>query len=552
MLVLPLVLLIAHLLISGNWFRIAIKWYTFIFIIVFSLLAVVDLPLYYEWGYRLDTTPLIYLDNTRGAFASLKWYETFFYIITGICFIIPFLFYYNRFVSRKINNFQGNKFVQLPVILLVLVGLIIPIRGGLGTAPVSIGSAYFHKDAFVNHAALNLPWNIIYSITKLEDTKNPFLFYPEKKFDDFLKIYKSTDSSSKQLISSKRPNILIVVLESFTSKVIGVQNAEYKATPYIDSLARNGILFTNFYASGFRSDKGLVAILSGYPAQPNTSVMVFPDKTQKLPGLARTFDKLGYSTAFYYGGDINFASMGSYMLNIGFKDIVSQNNFEANEVKSSWGVPDEYLFAKLYKDIVKADTPYFKTVFTLSSHPPYDVPGKPFFTGNTAESKFINSIHYTDQQLGKFIRQLEMDGLLKNTLVILVADHGNKLTGNTEYNSKENFQIPMIWYGGVVKKTEVIQSISSQIDIPATLLNQLNISHHEYFFSRNIVSNSYMPEAFYAFRNGFGYLSDSAYYTYQKDVDQIFPVENKITPMAEYRGKLFFQALHENFIQLGH
>jgi len=548
-LILPMLLLLINCILPGKWTFKVIKIYTFFFIALFSILVVCDLGLYREWGFRLDATPLRYLKNPDEAFASTPFGIILLYILLCIALIVPYLYLYKKYIF----NLFTDKNISVPAIptFLLLTGLlIIPIRGGFDTAPISIGSVYFHSQPFVNHAAINLPWNILYSITKLKDMENPFAYDKSLDHKCFIRDFHSTTGKTDVIIHSKQPNILLIILESFTNNAIGVLNDIYDATPNLDSIAKRGLLFTNFYASGSRSDKGLAALLSGYPSMPTTSVMIFPDKTQNLPGLANSLKKVGYNTSFYYGGDINFASMKSFMLNTGFEYIIAKEDFPNNQSISKWGIPDEYLFDRVYKDIQVSDTPYFKTVFTLSSHPPFDIPAEQWLEGNDRETLFLNSIHYTDHHIGNFIRSLEKNKLLNNTLVIFISDHGNSYPGNHLYSSKQKFNIPLIWYGPVLLKKGIFNLYASQTDLPKTLLTQLGLPAADYYFSRNMFADDFRSEAFYAFRNGFGFISDSLNYSYFKEPDKITTLSGQITKRDEIRGKLFYQSLYDDFLSL--
>jgi phosphoglycerol transferase MdoB-like AlkP superfamily enzyme len=278
--------------------------------------------------------------------------------------------------------------------------------------------------------------------------------------------------------------------------------------------------------------------------------MIFPEKTQKLPGLANTFAEQGYSTSFYYGGDINFASMKSYLINTGFQKIISQDEFPANQRTMSWGVADEFLFQKVLGDLPQSNTPSFTTIFTLSSHPPYDIPAKAWKPGNDRETLFINYVHYTDSCVGSFVHELEKAEKLNNTLIIILADHGNQFPGNLSYSSMHKFRIPMIWYGKALKKQGTFDQIASQTDIPCTLLEQLGFSTEDYIFSRNLFGDSYKPEAMYAFNNGFGFVNDTLNFSYfqsSQQIEKIFGTSNNETVMP---AKLFYQAMYDNFLSI--
>lgn len=549
-LVLPSIMLALSGLIKGKWAKSVIRYYSYLLFVLFSLMVIADLEIYREWGFRLDATPLFYLSNIHDAFASTPVWKILTMIVIVGLFTWLLIFCYNRMLGPEKDYIAKRQWLNFPVFIIISGLLIIPIRGGFGTAPINTGSVYFHKEQFLNHAALNLPWNVMYSATKAKDMVNPYLFYPHQNTGEIINEFRESGKTKEFLLKNNRPNILLIVLESFTANVVGCLNDKIDATPKLNSIAKNGLLFSNFYASGVRSDKGLVAILSGFPAQPNTSIMIFPEKTQRLPGLAKSLSEVGYSTSFYYGGDINFASMKSYMINIGFQEIISKEEFPESQNVMSWGVADEFLFKRVSDDIEKSEAPYFKTVFTLASHSPYDIPSKPWKPGKDRDTQFINSIYYTDSCLGSFVNELERLGKLENTLVIFVADHGNLFPGSLPYSSKEKFHIPMIWYGDALNKTGIIDKIASQNDIPCTLLEQLSISSDEYIFSRDIFGESYTPEAMYAYNNGFGYINDSVNFSYFQNSDKIVKVSGNVTEEISMPAKLFYQAMYDTFLTL--
>ena len=145
--------------------------------------------------------------------------------------------------------------------------------------------------------------------------------------------------------------------------------------PNLEKIASEGILFTNFYANSFRTDRGLTSILSGYPAQPTASIMKYPAKSQSLPGISKSLRKAGYDTQFLYGGDADFTNMRSYFISMGMDNIVCDRDFPLSQRLSKWGVPDDVTFEKFYSLIKEQSRePFMKMFLTLSSHEPFDVP----------------------------------------------------------------------------------------------------------------------------------------------------------------------------------
>ncbi len=526
-----------------------IKIYNYFILAIISLLAASDLGLYNEWGYRMDVTPLLYLAKPKEAFASISFLFFLNHLIIATALISVFVYIFRIVFSEK--SFEDkSSWWSFSGIFLFLLCLFLPIRGGIGVATINVSSAYFSENNFANHAAINLPWNIGYSLTNLEATNNPFDFYSERDAIKLASAFTKKEGTHQQVLTTTKPNILLIILESFTANATGCLNGQIQVTPNLDSLAREGILFSSLYASGDRTDKGMLAIFSGYPSQPTTSIIKFPDKTQNLPALPKTLRTNGYKTYFYYGGDIDFANYKSYLMNAGIEHFISQNDFPASEKKSKWGVPDEFLFARVLKDIETMDGPYFLSLFTLSSHAPYDVPMEPFLEGKSDEIKFCNSVYYSDHHLGKFIDELESKKLLDNTLVIMIADHGNVWPGNLTNHSPLKYHIPMVWYGGVVRNTNtIVPVISSQTDLAATLLAQLNVNSDDYVFGKNIFSSNPSQQIVYSINNGFGYISDSLEFYYNRLPDHAIVEKGDLSQERLMEAKAYYQLLYNDFLK---
>ena len=317
------------------------------------------------------------------------------------------------------------------------------------------------------------------------------------------------NSTVSEKLINERPNIIIVILESFTAKIIQPLGGMKNITPNLNSLAKEGILFTKLFASGDRSDKGLLSILSGYPSQPNVSIIKFPQKTQSIPGLNKDLKSVGYESSFYYGGDINFANFRSYFVNMGYDKIISMNDFDDSVYNSKWGVHDHILLERFSHDLNIASQPFFSVVFTLSSHEPFDVPMQKVIDGNSQESKFLNSAFYTDKCIGEFVKRCKSQSWWDNSLLIFISDHGNRHPGSSGVHEEEKYRIPMLWIGGAIKQKDItIDTFCSQSDMAKTLLNQLGISNNDYVFSKDILADSNNSFGFYTFNSGFGFFSD--------------------------------------------
>ncbi|MBU8891773.1 MAG: sulfatase-like hydrolase/transferase [Bacteroidales bacterium] len=524
-----------------------LKGFTIVILSICAIIIVADLELYKSWGYRMDGTPLLYLAKPKEAMASTEtWLAIVLFLVTsGLIYITIRL--YNRIFREKVLEIRKSNILTLAILLLLTGCMIVPVRASFGIAPVNTGMVYFSNNKFSNHAAVNVVWNVMNSLAYRKNTEKTYNFMEDAVAEKITQSLHSQSSNNIKLLYSDKPNIVILILESFSSKVIGVLDGKWDATPQFNSLAEEGLLFTNFYSNASRSDKGIISILSGYPGQPTTSIIKTPEKTQSLPSLAKSFNNSDYETYFYYGGDIDFANMRSYFLNSETKHIISVDDFDPQFNDSKWGVHDEHLFERLYNDIVNEKEPFFKTVFTLSSHDPFEVPIKPKFEGNDRATKYLNSVYYTDSCLGEFFNKIRETEAWNNTLFILVADHGSNRPGNSQNHDVDKFEIPMLWLGGVLTDSiKTCDIIGSQIDIPSTLLGQVNKNSSEFTFSKDLFSERYSEFAFYVFNDGFGFITDTTKVIYDNVSNDIILKEG-LLEQDLLKGKAYLQYLMNDF-----
>ncbi|MBF9238886.1 LTA synthase family protein [Hymenobacter sp. BT683] len=372
-------------------------------------------------------------------------------------------------------------------------------------------SAYFCNVPFANHLALNVGWNFVESWgRKSYARQNPYRFFkPDSALRQVRSLYQPAAAVARpQLLRTPRPNILLIVWESLTAKAVEPLGGVPGVTPRFAALCREGILFDHLYASGDRSDKGMVALLSGFPAQPTTSIMDIPSKSRQLPVLCQDMEQAGYSTKFYLGSNLNFYNMRSYVSS--FQEVVDENMFSRRDQNSEWGVHDHVVLNYVLQDINRrsreSSVPFFHAVFTTSSHEPFEVPMPAIFAGADDDSRFKNSLYYTDKSLGDFITQAKIQPWWDNTLVVILSDHGELLL--PYQNQVQNYHIPMLWLGGALARRDtVVHTVCSQVDVAATVLNQLNLPTHAYPWSNDIFRSKVSQFAYFASSSdGFGFV----------------------------------------------
>ncbi|MFC2137200.1 LTA synthase family protein [Bacteroidota bacterium] len=484
-------------------------------------LIISDIALYDFWGFRLDDSFLDYINTPKDMLASVNFFQFILFIVLNIIlfYLLKFIIY-NKFISRHLNSITNRSYLSAAIFLFMFPLLFFPIRGGMDTATLNSGSVYFHKEIFYNHAAINPVWNLFYTITEKEKLDQEIDLDKEKNVIEIKnKLYNQQKSNVKYILNSDNPNIIIIVLESFVDTIIGTSYQDKEITPNINKYMKEGGYFSNLYSTGHFSDRGLGAILSGYPGLHNTCILHFENKTQNIPSISESLKSNNYSLLFAYGGDKNFAHIGGFLINIGFDRIIDKWDFQSNEKTNKWGYHDHVTLKRLLSESDISEQPFFNVLFTLSSHDPYDIPMKPVFKGNSREIKFYNSAFYTDSCLGSFIENAKRKEWWNNSLIVFVADHGSRI-GDFPHYYNERFHIPMLWIGGALSvKDTVISKYCSQTDIPKTILNQLQIQSNEFIFSKDILDAHSKSFATYAFNEGYGYISDSTYLIYDCNIN---------------------------------
>ncbi|WP_252191205.1 LTA synthase family protein [Polaribacter sp. Q13] len=515
----PFLIIIFSVFTNSKKIGTIIKWYSAILIIFLSLLLIIDANLYQSWGTRLDTSLLKYLNTPEIMVASASTFQqisgTIFWVITSFIFIKLF----NKIITKKIDKIEQSFWLQSFVFLLIAAALIIPVRGGLQTIPVNQSNVYFSSKMFANHASINYAWNFFNALTHKSNTTNPYKFFDDKVSKSLINKRRNLllTANTDSILNTTKPNVILIVWESLTAKVVGSLGGEPNVTENLNKLSKEGILFTNFYANGDRTDKGIPAILSGYYPQPTESIMKMPNKTRSLPMLPKNMNDLGYNTSFYYGGDLNFGNMNTYLRNAGITDFVDGSFFDKKDWNSKWGVHDHVLMQRIADDLSKKQNePFFKIALTLTSHEPFEFPDTYKFGKKTEEDKFKSAHAYTDKTIGKFINFAKQQPWYKNTLIIILADHGHRIPEQKgPFNATSKYRIPMLWLGGALNKKGIeINTIASQIDLPYTLLDLVKGNNAEFKFSKNIFNTSDKQYAHYIYNKGFGTLTKNGFYLF--------------------------------------
>ncbi|MDR2389376.1 MAG: sulfatase-like hydrolase/transferase [Tannerellaceae bacterium] len=553
--IVPLLGVILSIWMPGTCVRKALRVYFGIAATLVAMVFAADVALYTFWGFRLDATVLFYIQFPSGAAGSVPAGLLIKQIILVVVYAFAAIGMFNALIVPLMPDTPPVRKKTFASLAFLVAGgtLFLPVWGIVTTSTANIGMVYFSNKQFLNHSAVNPVFSLTASLFKQQDFASQFQFFPEEKRRKlFHNLLPSLPADSVyrpevELLCTQRPDILLVILESFSANAVGATGGVKDVTPALNRLSREGVLFTNMYANSFRTDRGLVSVLNGYPAQPTTSIMKYPAKSRNLPSLAGSLIREGYTAEMLYGGDIDYTNMRSYFYSSGYGRITSRANFPRGERLSKWGANDDVTFRHLFRLLQeKGDTSahLFSTFLTLSSHEPFEVPCRRF------THPYLNSVAFTDSCIGDFIDRVKKTPAWENLLIIFIADHGFRYPEHLKEYEPARYHIPMLWLGGAVKQPLQIETILSQTDLAATLFGQLDIPHQEFLFSKDIFNGHYPPFAFYTFSNGFGYIDPSGVSVYDNDGNRSFfhhPKEEGPTRI-EY-GKAILQTLYDD---LGH
>ncbi len=496
-----------------------LRGYFAIVAFAFALAFVADTSLYPFWGFKLDASCLQYLSQPEGITQSVSvGYLLLRFLLVVVLTVGIYLLYSFRlssppFKGREAALSTKRKTMFTCAHVLLLPVMVIGIRGGLSESTTNIGQVYYSQNQFLNHAAVNPVFSFLYSLSHQLGDLSQYHFMDDsecKRLTD--NIFTTESILADTLLTTTRPNVVVILMES-----AGEEFAD--AMPRLQQLKEEGIYFSRCYANSWRTDRGTVCALSGFPSFPSVSVMKMPEKSRSLPSVARSLQRQGYSTYFLYGGDINFTNMRSYLIATGWERLVSMDDYSsADQHSAKWGVRDDITFNTLYNEIVNNASPSAHEganlwgYLTLSSHEPWDVPVQ---KNNDA---VLNAFTYVDTCLADFVERLKRTPAWDNLLIVVTADHGINYKSIDQSTPLLKNHIPMLWLGGAVKAPHTVDIICNQSDMAATLLGQLQLPHDDFAFSRDVLSSTYTyPTAVHNYYNAQWIIDSTGHALYDFD-----------------------------------
>ena len=306
-----------------------------------------------------------------------------------------------------------------------------------------------------------------------------------------------------------KPNVILVMMESMSAEYLAAFNSDNDWTPNLDRLAQEGLLFTNIYATGTRTVRGMEAVTLSIPPTPGRSIVKRPDNTGMF-SMGQVFAAKGYDRTFFYGGYGYFDNMNAFFGGNDF-NIVDRASLDTEEISFAniWGVCDEDMYRRALKDFdnsFRKGKPFFGYLMTTSNHRPYTYPeGKIDIPSHTGRS---GGVKYADYAIGVLMKEASLHPWYNNTIFVFVADHCAGSSGRQEL-PLYRYRIPLIIYGPKLVRPAVNDTLASQIDVAPTLFGMLHWSYRSKFMGANILSKDFVPRAFVGNYQKLGYVKNN-------------------------------------------
>lgn len=493
-----------------------IRFWLFAFVIFLYVLLILQngLSEYFFWNefgvkynfiavnYLIYTTEVI--GNIMQSYPVIPLFSALF-LITGI--ITYFIVKRSKNYIEEIPTFNEKVKISGIYLMLFLLSLIV--------VP-TLAKTENSKNIFVNELQSNglYKFYLAFQNNKLDY----FKFYKILPSEEAFTILKnqlptiSGENTTRQISSDSlenHKNVVLITIESLSAAYMQAYGNDQNITPFLDSLAQKSLQFTNLYAAGNRTVRGLEAVTLCIPPTAGESVLKREDNKNKF-STGVIFKQKGYDVKFMYGGDAFFDNMQDFYSGNGY-DIVDKSNFSPEEVTFSnvWGVCDEDMYKKAIKVMnIEAgqNKPFFNHIMTVSNHRPFTYPNNKIDIPGDIKSR-EGGVKYTDYSLRKFFEMARKQSWFKNTVFVIVADHCASSAGKVELPI-DKYRIPAFIYIPE-SKPEKCHKLMSQIDLMPTVFGLLHFDYQSKFFGQDVLKPDYKPRAFIATYQDLGLIKDN-------------------------------------------
>jgi phosphoglycerol transferase MdoB-like AlkP superfamily enzyme len=493
----------------------------YIFSFIWAIISIAEILIYREWRSKLSIQAVLHLSQPSEVIKTASTKEIAIFII-ALCFALWISkILLNRFFNKPSPEISQKKSYTIGTLILLLTLSGIGLRGGLQPIPIQVSDACYSNNNMYNDIAINPLFSFLANVRNYinHEKTNPFnnvdLKAATNSVDSLLQLAHMQDGNLKTLWDTNfvKPNLVFIILEGVSAHCCKAFDGE-NYMPFLDSITKSGLAFTKCYPSGHLSDMGNASILSSYPASPSVSILMMPNKSATLPLLNQPLEEIGYSSKYYFGGQLTYGNIKQYLLEGNLDSIFDETNLDASNLKLQRLGINDIDMAQIFLDgNNKSKQPFLNCWFTISSHNPYDIP-EPIKKITDFENPYVNTVMYTDKALKLFFDKAKFQSWYTNTLFVIVSDHSHISHRNKNIREAEYHRIPLLFYGDVLQKKWAGQKIDytvSQLDIAYTILESLGLQNElpKYKFGKSLL-NTKIHFAPYTYFNGAGLVYDSS------------------------------------------
>lgn len=521
LLVLPVILLSLSLCFRSRWLRIFLDGFMLLAMLVCSLVQMGEIAVYGEWLSKLNYKILLYLRRPMEIVRTATGGQLFFSLLAIVLMVGGFFLIYRRLVSRPAVVPVRWRWLWSPLALLFSGTLcFVGMRGGFNAIPITQSAAYYSTCTMLNDAAVNPTWNLMCSFYDFGDVDpNRYRFMDDSEAEALVaQVREAENGTPVSLWGGKRVNVVFILLESWSADLIESLSGTQGVADCFHGLEADGMLFTRFYSNGHRSQQAMASLFSGFPPLPMYDITDDFSKYSRLPSLAADLKRAGYHTSFYFGGNLDYGNIRSYLLHCGFERMVEEKDLDRRLPRGKLGIHDQYLFDIHHAALNSEREPFMSVLFTLSSHSPYDQP-RLREVGEVPirheETPFLNSVRYCDYFLGRYFEAVRMEPWYPNTLFVIMGDHSHPTHLGTRNLTPEYQHVPCLLYGEVLPDSlrgKKCDRVVSQVDVAASLLCQLGLDASAYCWGKDMFQ-SFAPQfAYFESYTGSGWIRPQAAY----------------------------------------
>ncbi|MDR2814358.1 MAG: sulfatase-like hydrolase/transferase [Prevotellaceae bacterium] len=520
---LPFVALSAMQLLNrrAGWGMVAVRWWIFtLFALSFTVCAA-DIPYFNQFFSRFTVVAFTWIDSPLFVAKMIAQEpRLLIFLLPLVAVLVAFWHLLRRQFARPAQasvprQTPWRKLAQLLSFMLVLLLIIVGVRGRLSQkSPIRVGTAYFCSDPLLNQLGLNPVFTLTKSFSTSSLEAAP-LMDSEEAMRNVRQRLNVTPASlqfplarmvSPAVSSGEKHNVVLVIMEGMSAALMGRYGNTEKLTPFLDSLALHGYAFDKMYTAGIHTYNGIFSTLFSFPAL----FRYHPMKDIAMPrynGMAWALRKHGYSTVFFTTHDGQFDNMEGFLRNNDFEEVISQKNYPSKEVKSTLGVPDDYLFRFAVTEIGKLHgkgKPFFAAFMTGSNHAPIIIPE---YFSPAAKNLSAQVVEYSDWSLRRLIDLSEKEAWFDNTLFVFVADHGGAHA--PVYDMPLNYHhSPFIIYAPkILGEPRAFDLLTAQLDVFPTVMGLLALPYLNNTLGVDVLAQP-RPYLYFCADNKYGVLDD--------------------------------------------